>query len=156
MRVTFEYIDADLDYIGGDYTGRGPIYGSFWASGPEIQSLAFDGGRCWSVLWIFSCNGVAVGVGRYGIAGLFNSMRAEDDGYAPDVNYLIVHLNHDEDLSFGGTIWDEEAYGVDHRMLNARRTIEAGETLPAEVTLEEITDVGRITLLVHLEEINIP
>jgi len=156
VRVTFESIDVDLDYIGGDYTGRGPIYGSFWASGAEIQSLVFDGGRCWSFLWIFSCNGYAISFGRYGIAGMFDAMSAEEDGYAPDVNYLIVNLNHDEDLSFGGTIWDEEAYGVDHRMLNARQTILAGETLPPEISLEEITDVGRITLVVHLEEISAP
>jgi len=156
VRVTFEYLDADLDYIGGDYTGRGPIYGSFWASGTETQSLEFDGGRCWSFLWIFSCNGYSMGFGRYGIAGMFNAMRAEEDGYAPEANYLIVHLNHDDDLIFGGTIWDEEAYGVDHRMLHAWHTVLAGDTLPPEITLEETTGVGRLALVVHLEEINAP
>jgi hypothetical protein len=157
VKVTFAYMDTDLQYIGGDYTGRGPIYGSFYAtSGSDILTLGFDGGRCWAVLWIFSCNGYAVSVGRYNIAGMFNAMRAEEDGHAPDVNHIIVELNPGDDLSFGGSIWDEEAYGGDHRLFHARHTIAADETLPAEIILEDVTGYGRVSLTVRIEEISGP
>ena len=156
-KITFEYIETELDYIGGDYDGRGPIYGTFYAaSGSETQTLRFDGGRCWSFLWIFSCNGYAISVGRYNIASMFNAMDAEDDGYAPDSNYLIVEFDPGEDLSFGGSIWDEEAYGNDERLFNARGSIGTNETFPAEITLRDETEYGWLNLTVRIEKISGP
>jgi hypothetical protein len=156
VKVTFQQIQvSDLRYIGGDMAGRGPIYGAFWASGSRTQTLDFDGGRCWSVLWIFSCRGVDLGNGTYQIARLFAAMR-EAEERAPTTDSVIVELNQGDDLTFGGSIWDEEAYGSDERLFHGRHTLGANASLPTQITITDATRLGRIILTIRVEQVSAP
>ncbi len=165
VKVTFEELGVSgLHTIGSDMLGgRGPLYGTFWASGNEIQSLRFDGGDCVSVLWVFHCGGFKIQNGSITIPRMFDEMRAFHEScpgfdcreaFAPSVNYIIVELDEGDDLSFGGNILDEEAFGSDESLFEDRNTIGASESLPREVTLEDENSRGRFTLRVRIEEMS--
>ncbi len=164
VKVTFlDLTTSGLDTRFGDMRGIGPISGSLWASGTESEMLEFDGGRCWSFLWVWNCEGYDIDNGRYSISGIFDEilrMGASCLGggcptaIAPEVNYVIVELGEGDNLTFGGSLWDEEAYGSDHRLFRMNRTISAEEPLPAEYALEENNSHGNFTLRVRIEEVD--
>ncbi|MHC1781803.1 MAG: thrombospondin type 3 repeat-containing protein [Anaerolineaceae bacterium] len=66
VKVTFTELGvSDTVWLGGDMASRGPIYGAFFASGSDIETLEFDGGDCTTVLWVFTCRGYQIDDGSY-------------------------------------------------------------------------------------------
>ncbi len=163
IKVTFEEFGvSDLRFYGGDMAGRGPIYGTFWASGNDIRTLEFDGGECHAFLWIFNCRGFDIGNQTYNIARMFATMAEAGascigagcvESYAPDVNYLIIASDEGDDISFGGSIWDEEAYGSDERLLEDSYTLASDTGLPVEHILRDSNSRGNFSVRVRIEEL---
>ena len=163
VKVTFlDLTTSGLDTRFGDMDGIGPISGQFWANpGVEPVHLQFDGGSCWSFLWVWNCEGYDLFNGRYTISGIFDDiLRAGASclgsgcptSTAPEVDYAIIELDDGDTITFGGEINDEEAFGSDHRLFHANRTISGDEPLPAEFTLEDNNSYGNYALRVRIEE----
>ncbi|MCL4394102.1 MAG: hypothetical protein M1482_04730, partial [Chloroflexi bacterium] len=130
-------------------------YGSFRATGSGEQSLDFRTGECKAFLWIYNCKTGCEYRMEGSIAHMFAGIRASGpelsgwDMYAPALDYVVVSLGQHDDLTVGATVMDDDAYGNDDTMLDARRTFRAGETLPSEVTL----DSGDNWVTVQIEEV---
>lgn len=157
VRVTFVRAYA-VSEEWDDFRG-GPYYGSFWALGNREERLRFSFGDCRSFLWVFRCvEGLGYDVFAGNVADMFARVRASGselsgwDIYAPMVNHVIVELGAGDDLTIGGRVMDRDAYGGDDTLFETRRTIRAGEPLPAEL---ELTDRGGY-LRVQIEELRGP
>ncbi len=158
VRVTFQELGVSgLRTFDSDMDGRGPLYGSFWATGSDMETLEFDGGEC----NFFGCEGYEIFNGVTSIDDMFAEIHSIDDGCfglgcvdtsAPGVNSVIVELNEGDDITFGGDIWDEERVGADEHLFEDMRTISADAPLPAEFTLEDHNFYGEFTLRVQIEE----
>ncbi|NLF50550.1 MAG: hypothetical protein GX577_05390 [Leptolinea sp.] len=163
VKVSFEEFGVtSLRTFDSDMDGRGPIYGSFWANGIDMESLDFDGGECSWFPW-FGCEGFQIHNGSYSIIDIFHSINTEAgscigdgciDARAPGLDFLLIALDEGDDLTFGASIRDEKLMGIDERLFNQSRTISSEEPLPAEFTLEENNLYGQFTLRVHIEEID--
>ena len=74
------------------------------------------------------------------------------DSYAPDVNYLIIESDEGDDISFGGSIWDEEAYGSDERLFEDSHILASDTGLPVEYVLRDNNSLGNFSVRVWIEE----
>ncbi|MHC1781802.1 MAG: hypothetical protein AB9891_03380 [Anaerolineaceae bacterium] len=75
------------------------------------------------------------------------------ESYAPENNYLIIDVGEGDDISFGGSIWDEEAYGDDVRLFHDSYTLGADVPLPTEYILSDENDLANLTVRVRIEEV---
>jgi hypothetical protein len=65
-------------------------------------------------------------------------------------NYI---MDEHDNLTIGGRIWDEEAYGSDERVFNTWRSFGPDETLPATLNLDDDTSYGHFVLSLSIEEL---
>lgn len=136
----------------------GPFYGTFWANGINEQRLEFRTGECHSFRWIYNCRTGWQHRMEGSIANIFAGIRNSSpelsgwNMYAPQVDYVIVELGREDDLTIGVNIMDEDVYSHDDTMLNAQQTFRAGETLPGEVTLQS----NHSFVVVRIEEMGAP
>lgn len=157
VRVTFRemFIGSNMpDDFGAN---GGPFYGTFWASGIREEKLEWRDGECHSFLWVCDCRGYEYAVDG-AVATLFSGIRAtgpELSGwnmYAPEVNYVIVELGRDDDLTVGVKVMDEDVYSHDDTMLDLRRTISSPIGLPADMTLRS----GNRYVILRIEDVTPP
>jgi hypothetical protein len=144
VRVTFDAISTF--YLGDDEwwadgNSVGPIGGSFWAAGSTSEELDFnaiDYGE-WA--------GERVRGYRlqhthyYPIQSIFDQIWTWIAGSmsspyrAPDRNYVTIELGPDDDLTFGGYIFDADTGNPSDILFNGQRTIEAEDVRPGRYTI---------------------
>jgi hypothetical protein len=153
VRVTFTEMFIGSNVPDDFGANGGPFYGSFWATGIREQKLEWRSGECHSFLWVYDCRAYEYAVDG-NIAVLFAGIRAtgpELSGwnmYAPEVNYVIVELEQNDDLTVGVHVMDEDVYLHDDTMLDLRRTITAPFGTPADMTLRS----GNRFVILRIEE----
>lgn len=137
--VRVQFLSLQTGDLGGDEwwadgESVGPIYGDFWATGSSEERLEFDGVDYPE--WWERIKGYRLGHNReYEIQDIFDqiwtwsaSMSSDATEYhAPTYNYIDVELGPGDDLTFGGSIRDEDTGD------NPSDTLfEADYTIPAD------------------------
>jgi hypothetical protein len=144
VRVTFDAISTF--HLGGDErwaegNSVGPIGGNFWATGSSSERLDFIG-----VDYPEWAGGRIRGyrlqhTHYYPIQSIFDQLWTWIAGSmsspyrAPDRNYVTLELGPDDDLTFGGYIYDADTGNPSDTLFDGRRTIPAGEVRPGRYTI---------------------
>jgi len=165
VRVTFDELvtgsleDGDPN-SNWDERRLGPIFGGFWAQGSDDVSLNFDGSDGLHGLMLDSNT-------TQSVQSLFDWIWAElsplcgEPGcppyYAPESSTVTIELGPDDDLTFGGVIyeWDYEPGSyIYYTAFNRSRTISADDIDDVRPTLYYTLTDGPITLRVRLEVVS--
>jgi hypothetical protein len=116
----------------------GPVFGLFWAQGSEGESLRFEGDD-YPDGFTFSPHSV------YNIQSMFDTIQSwaysclgsDCPPYrAPDHNTVTVELGPDDDLTFGGVIYDQDRR-MYQEVFHDSHTLPAGEVAPGRYTIRD-------------------
>jgi hypothetical protein len=137
VRVTFGTLQThDLPDDESGYDSQGPIFGDFTVTGSDVASLSFNAAE-WPYRCYQECRGIRIRPNsRYSIdANLFATIRREiaecpfdtcspEASYSvPSVNYVIVELGPDDDLTIEAEIGDADSCNANDAILDDRLVI---------------------------------
>jgi hypothetical protein len=144
VRVTFDSISTF--YLGDDEwwadgNSVGPIGGSFWAAGSTDERLDFTAVDYGEWAWERIRGYRLQHTHYYPIQSIFDQIWVWITGSmsspyrAPDRNYVTIELGPDDDLTFGGYIYDADTGNPSDTLFDGRHTIPAGEVRPGRYTI---------------------
>ncbi len=162
VRVTFDQIETGSLQDGDpnsnwDEHRLGPIFGSFWAQGSDGESLRFDGSDGLHGLMLNSNTTQSVQSLFDWIWGELSVLCGEPGCppyYVPESSTVTIELGPDDDLTFGGVIyeWDYEPGSyIYYTAFNQARTIPADEIEDVRPNVYYTLTDGPISLRVRLE-----
>jgi hypothetical protein len=161
VRVTFDRLETgSLEDGDPNRNWRehrlGPIFGSFWAQGSDEVDLAFNGVDGLDGLMLSSDTTPSV-------QSLFDWILAEISHpcggsacrpyYAPESSTVTVELGPDDDLTFGGVIYEQD-YRTYGEVFNRSRTIAADDLQDIRPNLYYMLYDGPIALRVRLDVVS--
>jgi hypothetical protein len=165
VRVTFdELVTGNLE--DGDPNSNwdahrlGPIFGSFWAQGSNDESLSFDGSDGLHGLMLNSNTTQSVQSLFDWIWGELSILCSEPvcpPYHAPESSSVTIELGPDDDLTFGGVIYEWDRRGlayVYYTPFNRSRTIPADEIRDVRPNLYYTLSQGAISLRVRLQVVS--
>jgi len=152
VRVIFNQLETyDLRNEDDDEGELGPIFGSFYAQGSTSESLSFDGSdypdgyrlrphTTYNIRDIFDwILGEMSMLCSPSVCPLYN---------APEVNYVIVELGPDDDLTIGGAIYDSDRR-IYQTVFNGFHRIPAGDIASRQIRVldRQIELIANITVI---------
>jgi hypothetical protein len=162
VRVTFDRLltgnlqDGDPNRNWDEHR-LGPIFGGFWAQGSNEVDLNFDGSDGFLHGLMLDSNT------ERSVQSLFDwiwgelSILCGEPGcppyYAPESSTVTVELGPDDDLTFGGVIYEWD-YGVYYEAFNQSRTIPADDIQDVRPNIYYTLNDGPIALRVSLEVVS--
>jgi hypothetical protein len=165
VRVTFDEIETGSLQDGDpnsnwDAHRLGPIFGSFWAQGSNDESLSFDGSDGLHGLMLNSNTTQSVQSLFDWIWGELSILCGEPGCppyYTPESSTVTIELGPDDDLTFGGVIYEWDRHGlayIYYTPFNRSRTIPADEIRDVRPNVYYSLTDGPITLRVRLEVVS--
>jgi hypothetical protein len=136
--VRVQFLSLQTGHLGDDEywadgESVGPIFGNFWATGSSEERLEFSAVDYPEWAW-GRIRGYRLGHNQeYEIQGIFDEIwnwivgSMSSPYRAPSVDYVDVELGPDDDLTFGGAIWDADTGNPSDILFEGDDTIPADE-----------------------------
>ena len=136
--VRVQFLSLQTGHLGDDEwwadgESVGPIFGNFWATGSSEERLEFSAVD-YPEWWGQRIRGYRLAHNReYEIQGIFDEVwnwivgSMSSPYRVPSVDYVDVELGPDDDLTFGGVIWDADTGNPSDILFEGDDTIPADE-----------------------------
>ena len=144
VRVTFDAISTfhlGNDEWWADGNSVGPIGGNFWAAGSTTEELNFNAVDYGEWAWERIRGYRLQHTHYYPIQEIFDQIwtwiggRMSSPYRAPDTNHVTIELGPDDDLTFGGLIYDADSDNPSDTLFDGQHAIPAREVRPGRYTI---------------------